>query len=439
VLALPAVCSAAVMGHEELEREVQHLRQQLASAEAECGRLAKLAREAVGQAPCREPAVGQVAAAARALVAGEAVAETAGAVADGADAGELAAASVAGALGPYSPAFQRATAGLFDPHMGVENMGPLLYALVRFTKPKRLLEVGAGYTSVWVLQALADNEQELEKVRQMGSVSPVCGVPWFVQAAFEDAGVGKLYCVDNLTHTHTTAHRVAACAEELGIARHLEVHSANAFDIFDTSTDIGQALGSLHWDLLWFDGISACAEWPAFFRQAWARLNDRGLALVHSSLTNTATRSWLCSTREEAETTGPWVSMEVATADGYKGTLHELVAKVRTALPDHVWRMQQALPRHVQQDQDQTGKLVLEASLTAGGDAFEEGVALADDVLGVEGVGYVGNVLPARRWMDGMHHVGLLEPHKRMQNSVSLLQKRAAGGDLSEPTFSYLP
>ena len=37
------------------------------------------------------------------------------------------------------------------------NQGPMLYALVKFIKPGRVLEVGAGYTSLWLLQALRDN------------------------------------------------------------------------------------------------------------------------------------------------------------------------------------------------------------------------------------------------------------------------------------------
>ena len=45
-------------------------------------------------------------------------------------------------------------------------MAPLLYALCRFVKPRRILEVGAGYTSLWLLQALADNEAELRRCRQ---------------------------------------------------------------------------------------------------------------------------------------------------------------------------------------------------------------------------------------------------------------------------------
>lgn len=44
-------------------------------------------------------------------------------------------------------------ASLYNPHMGVENVGPLLYSLVRFTKVRSIVEIGAGYTSLWLLQA----------------------------------------------------------------------------------------------------------------------------------------------------------------------------------------------------------------------------------------------------------------------------------------------
>ena len=73
--------------------------------------------------------------------------------------------STQGAL--YDPAFLRVVSPLYDMHMGCENMGPLLYSLVRFLKPKRVLEIGAGLTSIFLLQALVDNEKEEEAMRRM--------------------------------------------------------------------------------------------------------------------------------------------------------------------------------------------------------------------------------------------------------------------------------
>ena len=47
--------------------------------------------------------------------------------------------------GIYDQEFLAAVQPLYDMHMGVENMGPLLYSLIRFHKPRHVLEVGAGY------------------------------------------------------------------------------------------------------------------------------------------------------------------------------------------------------------------------------------------------------------------------------------------------------
>ncbi|HUG35828.1 MAG TPA: hypothetical protein VML54_02690, partial [Candidatus Limnocylindrales bacterium] len=49
--------------------------------------------------------------------------------------------------------------------MGVELVSPLLYSLIRCAKPRSALEVGAGYSSLFILQALADNAEEFERHR----------------------------------------------------------------------------------------------------------------------------------------------------------------------------------------------------------------------------------------------------------------------------------
>ena len=63
--------------------------------------------------------------------------------------------------GIYDQSFLRRVQPLYDMHMGVENMGPLLYSLVRFAKPRHVLEVGAGYTSIFILQALHDRRSSV--------------------------------------------------------------------------------------------------------------------------------------------------------------------------------------------------------------------------------------------------------------------------------------
>src|SRR5262245_19636416 len=44
--------------------------------------------------------------------------------------------------------------------MGVELVSPFLYSLIRMTRPRKVLEIGAGYSSVFILQALEHNVTE---------------------------------------------------------------------------------------------------------------------------------------------------------------------------------------------------------------------------------------------------------------------------------------
>ena len=46
----------------------------------------------------------------------------------------------------------------FRPGMGTENVGPLLRNLVQMIRPQRILEVGAGYTTPFLLDGLKENE-----------------------------------------------------------------------------------------------------------------------------------------------------------------------------------------------------------------------------------------------------------------------------------------
>ena len=50
---------------------------------------------------------------------------------------------------------------LYRPGMGTENVAPFLRSLVQMLRPNRLLEVGAGYTTPFLLEALINNEHIL--------------------------------------------------------------------------------------------------------------------------------------------------------------------------------------------------------------------------------------------------------------------------------------
>lgn len=55
--------------------------------------------------------------------------------------------------------FHRQVGELLVPAMGTEEVGPLLYHLLRMTRPRRVLEVGMGFTTPFIAQAMAENRR----------------------------------------------------------------------------------------------------------------------------------------------------------------------------------------------------------------------------------------------------------------------------------------
>lgn len=117
-------------------------------------------------------------------------------------------------------------------HMGAENVAPLLYSLLRFSKPSSVLEVGGGFTTIFLLQALEDNAAEVGRYRQLradggdrvGDTGPQWSCDGFfvagTKAAESGAGASDaqaervaraaLHCIDNMAHEHTTANKCAS-------------------------------------------------------------------------------------------------------------------------------------------------------------------------------------------------------------------------------------
>lgn len=210
----------------------------------------------------------------------------------------------------YSKTFLAKTTSLYDMHMGAENMGPFLYQLCRFTKPENVLEIGAGYTSVYLMQALRDNKKEIEVYERMREEHS-CVVrnenpngkdaPWSNEAYFSrksekrktrETYTPQLHVVDNMAHAHTTAHLVKECSEELNDDdeenNFLVVHEADAFN-----PDLSATLApGVQFDFLWID-LGAANRIETFLKNFWFRVKPGGYVAVHSTLTNSLSREWL--------------------------------------------------------------------------------------------------------------------------------------------------
>lgn len=211
---------------------------------------------------------------------------------------------VRGAFLPRSPVidskFRSHVAALYNPHMGVENAGPFLYSFLRFTKRRRVVEIGAGYTSLWILQALKDNDDELQRARELQSrgVCRLLDISWTIEEFVDDfdALPASLLCVDNCLHQKETATGASAVARALGLDTYMEFLKADAFDL-DLEKDSV--------DVLWCDfGVGSRIK--DFVVKAWPSIAPGGFLICHSTLTNLRTREWIEAARSKAgvEATG---------------------------------------------------------------------------------------------------------------------------------------
>ena len=183
---------------------------------------------------------------------------------------------------------------LYNPCMGVENLGPLLYSFLRMTKKRRVVEIGAGYTTLWILQALKDNDLELESVRsiQRRGECKLLNIDWTIHPTVEDfdSEPSKLLCIDNCEHQRETASGAGLVAKTLGLDSYLEFIRGDAFEMNFPESSV---------DVLWCD-FGVGVRMSEFISSAWDCISPGGFLLCHSTLTNENTRAWLEAIRNRA-------------------------------------------------------------------------------------------------------------------------------------------
>jgi len=191
---------------------------------------------------------------------------------------------------------------LYNPHMGVENAGPLLYSLVRFTKCRKVVEVGAGYTTLFILQALKDNDDEMKRVVELDLEGRLrmldypFGTPrveeWMTTPTSQSTSSSSLLCIDNCDHQKETASGAVSVARTLGLDSYLEFLRGDAFDALDTHFSEVESI-----DLLWCD-FGVGSNMKEYAGNVWKYVKPGGFLVCHSTLTNTHTRDWLEGIRQ---------------------------------------------------------------------------------------------------------------------------------------------
>ena len=137
----------------------------------------------------------------------------------------------------------------FRPGMGTEAVAPLLRSIIQMVRPNRILEIGGGYTTPFLLQGLVNNEYVFDD----GNLDPT----YFKDYKYE----AKLVVVDDMSQ--------GELAKQPGMEKILESKYVDYIEgLFQGKSQLlYEKYGSF--DFVWFD-CGSSQEYSEFFEEYWS-------------------------------------------------------------------------------------------------------------------------------------------------------------------------
>ncbi|MCC9306044.1 class I SAM-dependent methyltransferase [Kitasatospora sp. RB6PN24] len=175
-------------------------------------------------------------------------------------------------------AFMAAVNELSVPEMGTDATAPLLYWLIRTVRPQHVLEVGMGYTTPFLAQALRDNATAVDLERsRLGDPAAAELQPLAHAEYYEQPYRPRLVCIDRMTDPTSSAPRALKVLDDLGLTGVCTVVEG---DMTGAGERVQQELGLI--DFAWIDTWDTLA----FVREYWQLINPAGgMLAVHYLMT----------------------------------------------------------------------------------------------------------------------------------------------------------
>jgi predicted O-methyltransferase YrrM len=173
--------------------------------------------------------------------------------------------------------FLRIAETLRVPVMGTENVALLLYSLTRMLRPRTVLEIGSGYTTMFLALGLADAAAEAAVDRDVLLHEPKGDRGRLLTDHATRAYSPTLLALDTLKDPRTSAGRLGDALALAGLADRVTLLSRS---FKAASTSLGLAPGSL--DLIWFDCGASSTKGIEFLNEYWPLVSDGGVVGLHS-------------------------------------------------------------------------------------------------------------------------------------------------------------
>ena len=142
---------------------------------------------------------------------------------------------------------------LYRAGMGTENVGGFLRAMAQMLRPKNILEIGAGYTTPFLLEALINNE----RVYDDGNLEPL----YFEDYVYDP----KLVVIDNMSLGELSKK---PGMDQIISSKYIEFVEG---DFEGKAGKLGEKYGNF--DFVWFD-CGGSAEYKIFMDEYWDICSD---------------------------------------------------------------------------------------------------------------------------------------------------------------------
>lgn len=164
----------------------------------------------------------------------------------------------------------------FDPGMGTEHAALLLYSMVRMQRPSSVLCVGLGYSTLFVLQALADNRTEAQRdARIAGGTLTDPARHEVLHPGYDHAGhAAHLHGIDDFSEDEPRLQRFLQILERLNLSPLFTLHRCRFQDV-QLPAEAGP------FGFMWLD-CGHQLDYPDLLNRFWPLLDaDGGLAAIH--------------------------------------------------------------------------------------------------------------------------------------------------------------
>ena len=215
---------------------------------------------------------------------------------------------------------------LLDNHHLTENISLLIYSLIRTTRPLKVIEFGAGYSTICIAKAFQDIQKEefnpllnpekwlsvlREKYyRNSESIYRQKIYEWYKWSFIEDSlQTGnkynpKLITVDNGDgeNSENCYRNIAPILEKLDLSKYVEFMTSDWIKTIKNFNESDQ------FDFVWIDTGSGL-EYKQIFDMMFSKLNLAGIIAFHNVATNTACRYFLAEMKLKCKLTDEFEMM----------------------------------------------------------------------------------------------------------------------------------